>query len=98
MIATLEEALEKGDRIDQEFLERIDKANLKLVEMEYRSIELVNNGQTQQAVDILESTQYWQQKKIYNQSLKAYVQRRGETLSGALLSIRRDYPCCSIYG
>jgi len=92
LIATLEEALEKGDRIDIEFLERIDKANLKLVEMEYRSIELVNNGHTQQAVDILESSQYWQQKKIYNQSLKAYVQRRGEALRGALLSTRRDYP------
>ena len=46
LIATLEEALEKGDKIDREFLERIDKANLKLVEMEYRSIELVNAGQT----------------------------------------------------
>jgi len=92
LIATLEEALEKGDRIDKEFLERIDQANLKLVEMEYRSIELVNSGQTQQAVDILESSQYWQQKKIYNQSLKAYVQRRGEALRGALLSTRREYP------
>jgi polar amino acid transport system substrate-binding protein len=92
LIATLEEALANGDRTDKEFLESIDKANLKLVEMEYRSIELVNSGQTQQAVDILESSQYWQQKKIYNQSLKAYVQRRGEALSGALLSIRRDYP------
>ena len=59
LIATLEEALANGDRTDKEFLERIDKANLKLVEMEYRSIELVNNGQTQQAVDILESSQYW---------------------------------------
>jgi CHASE3 domain sensor protein len=76
LIATLEEALANGDRTDKEFLESIDKANLKLVEMEYRSIELVNSGQTQQAVDILESSQYWQQKKIYNQSLKAYVQRR----------------------
>jgi len=92
LIATLEEALEKGDRIDKEFLERIDKTNLKLVEMEYRSIELVNNGQNRQAIDILESTQYRQQKKIYNQNLKAYVQRRGQALSGALLSIRRDYP------
>jgi ABC-type amino acid transport substrate-binding protein len=92
LIATLEEALEKGDRIDKEFLERIDKANVKLVEMEYRSIELVNAGQTQQAADILESSQYWQQKKIYNQNLKAYVQRRGEAFSGALLSIRRNYP------
>ena len=92
LIATLEEALEKGDRIDIEFLDRIDKANLKLVEMEYRSIELVNAGQTQQAADILESSQYWQQKNIYSQSLKAYVQRRGEVLRGALLSTRRDYP------
>jgi ABC-type amino acid transport substrate-binding protein len=92
LIATLEEALANGDRTDKEFLERIDKANLKLVEMEYRSIELVNAGQRQQAVDILESSQYWQQKRIYNQSLKAYVQRRGEALRGALLSTRRDYP------
>ena len=71
LIATLEEALANGDRTDKEFLESIDKANLKLVEMEYRSIELVNAGQSQQAIDILESSQYWQQKRIYNQSLKA---------------------------
>ena len=92
LIATLEEALADGDHTDKKFLESINKANLKLVEMEYRSIEHVNSGQTQQAVDILEGSQYWQQKKIYNQRLKAYIQRRGEALSGALLSIRKDYP------
>ncbi len=44
LIAALEEALANGDSTDKEFLDRIDKANLKLVEMEYRSIEFFKKG------------------------------------------------------
>jgi len=76
--ATLKEALEKGDRADKLFLKEIDTANLKLMEMEYRSIEFVKSGQRQQALDILESGQYWKHKEIYFQSLEGYVQRRSE--------------------
>jgi len=98
LIATLEEALEKGDRIDKEFLERIDKANLKLVEMEYRSIELVNSGQTQQAVDILESSQYWQQKKDLLSKPEGLCPKTRRGASRGTFEHQKRIPCHSIYG
>ncbi len=94
--ATVKEALEKGDRVDKAFLKKIDTANLKLVEMEYRSIELVNNGQRQQALDILESGQYGKQKEIYLQSLEDYVQRRSEQTRMSILATRKEYPIISL--
>ena len=67
LIATLEEALADGDHTDKEFLESIKKANLKIVEMEYRSIEHVNSGQTQQA-----------DRMISPASTTGWTERRGE--------------------
>ncbi len=88
----IKEAIEKGDEKDKEFFSSVDKANLALVEMEYAAIELVNNGRSQEAVKILESNKYWNEKKIYKQGLISYVHRRGaqydEALSASTETIR----------
>lgn len=82
----IKEAIEKGDEKDKEFFSSVDKANLALVDMEYKSIELINNGQVEQAVKILESGEYWDQKVIYEQSFRDYVFRRGAKYDEALES------------
>ncbi len=82
----IKEAIEKGDERDKEFFSSIDKANLALVKMEYKSIELVYNGQVEEAVNILESRDYWDQKRIYEQGLRNYVHRRGAKYDEALLN------------
>lgn len=64
---------EIGDKDDREFFTNIDSANLALVEMEYRSIELVDQGKSTDAIKILESEQYWDLKKIYAQGLANYA-------------------------
>ncbi len=54
--------------------------------MEYASIELVNNGQVEEAIKILESERYWDQKRVHEQYLVDYAQRRGAKYDEALSS------------
>lgn len=73
----IKQAIESGDRKDKEFFSSVDKANLALVEMESESFELVNNGQAQKAVGILQGSAYRDQKNIYEQGLRNYISRKG---------------------
>ncbi len=73
----IKEAIRLGDTKDKEFFSSIDKANTALVEMEYNSIELVNKGMPEEAVRVLESDTYWNQKFIYEQGLRKYSERKG---------------------
>jgi methyl-accepting chemotaxis protein len=83
---TIKEAVELGDKKDKEFFLSVDEANMVLVGMEYRSIKLVDTGQAAQAVKVLESNEYWDQKKIYEKGLRDYISRRGAKYDEALLS------------
>jgi len=73
----INEAIEKGDEKDREFFSNVNNANIALVKMEYKSIEFVDNGQNKEAIKILDSTEYWRQKNIYEEGLKNYVNKRG---------------------
>jgi len=59
--------------------------------MEYRAIELVNNNQVAEAVKLLESMEYWDQKEIYDNGLKDYATRKmlghGETIQATTKKI-----------
>ena len=79
-------AIKNGDERDKEFFSNVNKANLALVEMEYMSIELVNNDQMDAAIKILESSAYWNEKLAYEQGLRNYVQRRGVKYGESLLN------------
>jgi signal transduction histidine kinase len=72
----IKRAISRGDKEDKAFFSSVDQANLALVELEYRSIELVKNGQIQEAVEILESDEYWRYKDNYKEGLMKYVHRR----------------------
>lgn len=82
----INEAIVEGDETDHEFFSKVNKANLALVKMEYDSINYVNNGKPQEAVKILESDEYWRQKRIYEQGLRDYVAKRGSKYEEALVS------------
>lgn len=47
----------------REFFSSVDRANLALVDMEREAIELVNDGRAEEAIKILESDEYWDQKE-----------------------------------
>lgn len=71
----IKRAMREGDAIDGQCLTHIDSANLALVEMEYRAISLVDQGQAAEAVAVLESEEYWAQKQIYWNGLKSFFDR-----------------------
>lgn len=69
----IKRSIEIGDKNDKKFFASIDEANLALVKMEYDSLELVDQDHVDEAVNILESRQYWDLKKIYRDSFNKYV-------------------------
>ncbi len=85
----IKEAIEKGGEKDRGFFSTIYEVNHILMEMENKSIELVDNGQLEEAVKILESSKYWDQKRIFEQDLGDYVSRRGIKYDQALSNSTR---------
>jgi len=73
----INEAVSKGDNTEKVFFSTVEKANLELVQLEYESIDFVNEGRSAEAVQILESKEYWDNKAIYKQGLDAYITARG---------------------
>lgn len=82
----IKESIELGDEKDKGFFKSIDESNLALVKLEYQSIDFVNKGKPEEAVKILESDEYWNQKRIYEQGLRDFVARRGLKYDEALLA------------
>jgi hypothetical protein len=52
----------------------LEKANLDLVEMETKALELVNNDQASEAVKLLESDEYERRRKILRDGLTEQVE------------------------
>ena len=66
-------AIDSGNKVVGHIFSNINEANTILVNLEYRAINLVNNGQHEDAIKILESEEYWNQKKIYELGLREYA-------------------------
>ena len=77
LIQIIDKAIDAGDDLEKDFFSQVDKANMALVEMEYAAIDLVNAGKASEAVDILESQEYWDYKNFYLDGLNDYVFNRG---------------------
>jgi HAMP domain-containing protein len=95
--AVIKRAINQGDEQDKEFFSSVDQANLALVEMEYKAIELVNDGRPREAVAILDSSEYWEQKAIYKQGLVEYVERRGHQYDEALAISTKELESANSY-
>jgi len=81
----IKEAIERGDQKDKEFFSAVDEANILLVAMENQAIGFVDFELPVEAIKILESNDYWDQKAQYSKGLKDYISRRGDSYSAALL-------------
>jgi len=75
--AEINHALKDGEETVSKLFRNVDDANRRLVEMEYQSIKLVEQGNSQEAINILQSQEYWEDKASYEQSLRAYIEIRG---------------------
>ncbi|MBN2592822.1 MAG: HAMP domain-containing protein, partial [Sedimentisphaerales bacterium] len=78
------EAIDKGTKTDGRLLSSANEAHLALVEMENTSIEFVNNGMAEEAINILKSSRYCDQKRILEQNLKDYAHKKGAAHDKAL--------------
>jgi len=76
LIAIIDKAIDAGDDLEKDFFSRVDEANMALVEMEYAALDLVNAGKASEAIDILESQEYWDYKNFYLDGLNDYVSNR----------------------
>ena len=84
LVQVIKNAIDNGEEKDREIFLNIEQINFAHAEMESKSIELVNNGQPEQAIKILESSEYWDQKETFEQNLGIYVSRRGIKYDEAL--------------
>lgn len=82
----INEAIVKGDDEDVEFFNSINQANIALINMEEEAIILVDNNQNDQAISILNSNSYLQQKDIYQEGLTKYFNKRGYDYDNALIN------------
>jgi len=83
------ETIDKGAERNRVLLLSLHETNLALEEMENTSIRLVNNGMVDEAINSLESSRYWDQKKILEQDLEDYTHRRRSELDKALANSNR---------
>ncbi len=85
----IKNAIDNGEEKDREIFLNIEQIILAHVEIESKSIKLVNNGQPEEAIKILESSKYWDQKEIFEQNLVVYASRRGIKYDEALSNSTR---------
>lgn len=71
-------AIEDSNEETKESLLAIDEANRAIVEIEFRSIDLVNDGKQEDAISLLQSDKYLEQESNYEQRLREY-----EAVSGS---------------
>lgn len=79
-------AISRGDQEDKSIFSGIDVANIALVDLEEKSMSLVEGGQREKAIEVLESQEYWQQKEIYKKVLNSYFERRDVKYDQAIVS------------
>ncbi|MFA5933472.1 MAG: HAMP domain-containing protein [Microgenomates group bacterium] len=81
----IQQALELGDNEDKRMFASIDLANLALVNMETKAIDLVDNGKKTEAVKILDGEEYSTQKEIYKNGLTSYIEKQGRHYDDVLI-------------
>ena len=82
----IKEAINEGDAKDKECFSSVDSANMALVKLEYKALELTDNGNNKDAITILESKEYWDLKNTYQKGIMDYVSMRGSAYNDALIA------------
>lgn len=83
------EMIDKGSERNRGLLLSLNEANVALEELENTSIGFVNNGMVTEAINILESSRYLDQKKIQEQNLEDYAYKRRIELNKAFANSNR---------
>ncbi|MBI5355107.1 MAG: PAS domain S-box protein [Candidatus Aenigmarchaeota archaeon] len=79
----IKSVLEKGDDVDKKFFRDIDKSNLELVELEYRSISLSGQKKNSEAIAVLDGSNYSANKAIYATGIQNFFNKRRSQVDNA---------------
>jgi len=82
----IREAQTVGGDVEKHFFSTVDEANTALVKMEENSMASVDAGDKATAIKILESQEYWDQKKVYQDGLDEYLNFRGGSIQKTFAS------------
>ena len=74
---TIQDALAESSQKEKLIFTKLQDANLLLVDMEHQAISLVKEGKSSDAIELLDSDQYWDAKQIYREALVQYSQEKG---------------------
>jgi len=78
----LKDAIANTDEKIKPFFIVMDNANMQLVKMEYKSIDLVNEGKKEQAIELLEGKEYANQRIVLAGGLENFITKiEGKTFS-----------------
>ncbi|NQZ80429.1 MAG: response regulator [Colwellia sp.] len=72
----LKQVIAIGAPQDKQIFEKIAKANINLTAMEYKAIQLVNDGNPIDAIQLMKSENYALQKNIFGGGLNTYFLKR----------------------
>lgn len=72
----LKDALKKAGFKLRSFFSKMDISNQKLCKLEYNAIKLVNNKNSKQATDFLDSKEYLDERKVLQDGLREFVESR----------------------
>jgi len=78
------EAIKKGTIEEKIIFKNVDDANQALIVMEQKSFRLVDQGQKISAQAVLDSSDYAEQKRIYQKGLEEYFASRGKGYTDTL--------------
>lgn len=83
-------AIEDGDKQIEEIFKNVDDANHKLITFENEAIQLVDAGDSEMAIALLESESYSENKMVYQNALENYIELRGAEYFDTLTSSTDD--------
>ena len=69
----LKSAIASIDEAIRPFFAVMDNANVDLIKMEHRSIDLVNEGKKEQAIELLDSKEYTRQRRVLAGGLEDFI-------------------------
>ncbi|MEM2160799.1 MAG: HAMP domain-containing sensor histidine kinase [Candidatus Nitrosotenuis sp.] len=67
----------KTDQQENSVFTKMDQTNGVLLSLEHQAMDLVKEGKSSDALALLDSEQYWDAKKTYNDLLTAYAKDKG---------------------
>ncbi len=81
-------ALERSSDTDKDNFKKVDTANIALLDMEHRAIDLVDEGEREEAIKILEGENYTQEKNNYKTAIQSYREIKGVEYENSLKSAK----------